>query len=342
MNKVAIKTETKKRESNFELLRIIAMLMVLVLHADFQALGSPSRGDIISSPITSTLKVFFEMASVVAVNVFILISGWFGIRPTIKGFSKFVFQYLFFAIGVYAVIILLGKTNFSIGELANCLALTPDNTYWFIPSYMCLYLFSPVLNAFINTVGKKTHIYVVLAFYAFQTVYSFLGGGASFLEKGYSAMSFMGLYLLAAFVRRYIDVRRYKRTGFLIAYILATMILTAIWMATRMHNINVINSRLLSYSNPLVIISAISLLMVFSKVKFTCATINKVSASCFAVYLLHCHPCLYATYYMGSVREAASQNFLYLIGVVIVWFVVPILLDFLRRAIWSRFLCRKS
>jgi len=51
--------ETKIRESNFELLRIIAMFMVLVLHADFQALGEPTRADIISSPLTSSLKVFF-------------------------------------------------------------------------------------------------------------------------------------------------------------------------------------------------------------------------------------------------------------------------------------------
>lgn len=71
------------RESNFELLRIIAMFMVLVLHADFQALGEPTRADIISSPLTSSLKVFFEMASIVAVNVFVLISGWFGIRGSL-------------------------------------------------------------------------------------------------------------------------------------------------------------------------------------------------------------------------------------------------------------------
>ena len=96
MNQVIAKP--KVRESNFELLRIIAMFMVLILHADFQALGAPTRADIISSPITSTLKVFFEMASIVAVNVFILISGWFGIRPSIKGFCKFAFQYLFFSV----------------------------------------------------------------------------------------------------------------------------------------------------------------------------------------------------------------------------------------------------
>lgn len=98
MNQIIANPKMKVRESNFELLRIIAMIMILVLHADFQSLGAPTRADIISSPITSTLKVFFEMVSIVAVNVFILISGWFGIRPSIKGFCKFAFQYLFFSV----------------------------------------------------------------------------------------------------------------------------------------------------------------------------------------------------------------------------------------------------
>ena len=105
--------ETKIRESNFELLRIIAMFMVLVLHADFQALGEPTRADILSSTLTSSLKVFFEMASIIAVNVFVLISGWFGIRPSIKGFCKFVFQCLFFSFAIYLVMILLGRVELS-------------------------------------------------------------------------------------------------------------------------------------------------------------------------------------------------------------------------------------
>jgi surface polysaccharide O-acyltransferase-like enzyme len=84
--------DPKVRQSNFELLRIIAMFMVLILHADFQALGAPDKAELIKFPLAATIKVIFEMACIVAVNVFVLISGWFGIRPSVKGISKFIFQ----------------------------------------------------------------------------------------------------------------------------------------------------------------------------------------------------------------------------------------------------------
>ena len=39
-----------KRLSNFELLRVLAMLMVLALHADFKFLGCPTSADIAAAP----------------------------------------------------------------------------------------------------------------------------------------------------------------------------------------------------------------------------------------------------------------------------------------------------
>jgi len=48
------------RQSNFELLRIIAILLVLLLHADFFALNGPSVNEIESNTIDSTLRILFQ------------------------------------------------------------------------------------------------------------------------------------------------------------------------------------------------------------------------------------------------------------------------------------------
>ena len=74
------------------------MVMVLILHADFQALGAPGAAEIVSKPISSSVRVLLEMMSIGAVNIFVLISGWFTIKPSVKGFSTFIFQWLFFSI----------------------------------------------------------------------------------------------------------------------------------------------------------------------------------------------------------------------------------------------------
>ena len=61
-----------QRQSNFELLRIVAMLGVMTLHA--------------CSAVDSYGLMFFF--SVVSVNVFILISGWFKIKLRLKEFDN--------------------------------------------------------------------------------------------------------------------------------------------------------------------------------------------------------------------------------------------------------------
>lgn len=338
MNQIILQPKTKVRESSFELLRIIAMFMVLVLHADFVALGAPTRADIMSSPISSTIKVFFEVASIVAVNVFILIAGWFGIRPSVRGFCKFIFQCLFFSIGAYALMILCGRVDFSFRGLANCFALIPNNTYWFIPSYLCLYLFSPVLNTFIKNADKSTFALVLLAFYIFQTIYSFLGHGALFLMRGYSGLSFVGLYLLAAYVKENIDKIRLSSFELLIGYFAVTICLCLTWIGSRYLNFNFINTRLLYYSNPLVILSSLFLFLFFSRIHIDSSFINRIAASSFAVYLLHCNPNIYE-FYLTSICSSHIYSGLlqaiYICCLICIWFLVPVILDVFRLLLWN-------
>lgn len=313
------------------------MFMVLVLHANFQTLGEPTRADILSSPLTSSLKVFFEMASIVAVNVFVLISGWFGIRPSIKGFCKFVFQCLFFSVGIYLIMIVTGRVELSMRGVASCFALF-GGSYWFILSYICLYLFSPVLNSFIKSADEKTFLYVLVSFYVFQTVYAFLGGGANFLMKGYSALSFMGLYLFINYVKEYVNYLKYTKTQYLMGYVIATLVLTIIYIGASSIGYSFISSRMCCYSNPIVIISALLLFIYFAQLKLSNRFINWLGASSFAVYLLHCNPNVYELYLNSVETVVESHNnsgYIIALGVIVGWFLIAILADQLRLFIWN-------
>ena len=189
------------RESNFELLRIIAMFLVLVVHADFYSIGTPTSSDFIINPLNAITRTFFEAISIVCVNVFILISGWFSIKPKIKGLFNFFFQCLYFYIGIYIIGIVVFNFPISLTGIRECFFLSPESG-WFVISYTGLYIISPILNNFINQASRKNFLKVVLAFYIFQT-YCWLGNSAPFLTEGYSTFSFIGLYLLASYLKRY-------------------------------------------------------------------------------------------------------------------------------------------
>ena len=143
---------TGPRQSNFELLRLVAMFLVLVVHADFSSLGEPSLRDFQSDIVGSTLRVFIESLSIVCVNVFILISGWFGIRQSLKSFCNFLFQCFFFLGGTYTCLVVLNRTPLNLSGLLTCFGLNN----WFIMSYLGLFILAPIINPFLDTCGKKS------------------------------------------------------------------------------------------------------------------------------------------------------------------------------------------
>lgn len=65
----------KKRQANFELLRMTAMLMVVAMHFLSHTGGLPEAGQMPGA--RGTAAVLAESFCIVAVNVYVLISGYF-------------------------------------------------------------------------------------------------------------------------------------------------------------------------------------------------------------------------------------------------------------------------
>ena len=87
--------QLKSRDSNMELLRIVSMLLVLLVHADYLSLGAPTTEDVATHPTESFMKMLVYSISTVCVNCFVLLSGWYGIRPKLKRLGEFLFQVIF-------------------------------------------------------------------------------------------------------------------------------------------------------------------------------------------------------------------------------------------------------
>lgn len=260
--------------------------MVLIVHADFLALDVPTKEIVNANPFASFLRFFFQALSIVCVDVFVLISGWFGIRPSSKGFFNLLFQCVFFNCSIYIVMLLLGLTTLSANGIADCLLLT--NTYWFVKAYMLLYILAPVINSFIENSSTNHIRNVLLLFFVFQTIFGFISDEAVFFENGYSTISFVGLYLLARYTRMTVDKLKITpppRTFFILIYGVISFIIAIIAMASTYFT-GFQFQRLFTYTNPLVILASLSLLLYFSRLQFTSNSINWLAASAFAIYFI--------------------------------------------------------
>lgn len=283
------------RQSGIELLRIVAIIMVLVCHANARVLGLPSGFDIVSAPAPSMVRMLFGAMAVYGVNIFVMISGWFGMHAKPKGMAKLLFEVFFLLCGIYAVFLFTGNATFNARDIKVCLTLTDE--YWFVMAYIGLYILSPVLNAFVEKATKRDFQLLLVGFYAFQCYYCWLSGTLDYFG-GYSIVFFCGLYLTARYSRLY-PVHILSRHGVLV-YVATLAVVVAISLAALVLVGNY--ARMLRYDNPLVIIGALGLLNAFSHLRFQSSLVNSLATACFAVYLIHFDPLVFH-YFAMAVRS---------------------------------------
>lgn len=318
------------RQSNFELLRIIAMFMVLILHANSHALGLPSAESIQQKVAHEVFRITFQCFAVVGVNVFVMISGWFGIRASLKGFISLWFQVIYFYFGSLIVLWALGVVPLSFSNLASVFCLNDNG--WFIKSYSILYILSPVLNSFLETASKKKIGLFLLSFFAFETVFGIVNNAE--FAHGYSALSFCGIYLLAGYCRKF--GWRLSRKSLLVLYVGISLLNICINCFVTIFSIPG-SGVVMYYCSPLVILPSIALVLWFSGLSLRPnRVINFIAASAFAVYLFHDFHLIRTVLFSPLVRYSDAQ--LGLLGVaiaIISIYAIAIILDQPRKWIWS-------
>ncbi len=326
------------RQSNIELLRIVAMCLVLVVHTCFYSFGEPSHDTVVCAPLESFLRIAGQAFSVVCVNVFVMISGWFGIHPRWKGLASFLYQCAFIATAVYGILMMTGM-SFTWAQIKHDVIY--PNSYWFVYAYLWLYLLAPILNRFMETAPRREVKRLLIAFFLFQTLYGCWPFELGYIGKGYSPLSFIGLYLLTRYVRIYqpswSQCAKQTAIGLYasVSLLPAVVLYAYARLSTNTENLSTLYRCFLSYTSPLVIAASLYLLLYFSKIRFQSQFINYIASSAFAIYLVHCHPSVLGGFFKQTVLNLHTMNSLgmfyfklslFLAGV----FLASILLDKLR------------
>lgn len=331
------------RQSNMELLRIIAMLLVMVVHANFRALPVPTAMEINAAPMSKFLMFFTEAISVIAVDLFILLSGWFGIRPKAKRLGELLFQVLFFgvfAIGVCAIFA-PGRlaTTQADGSVMSRLLMLGENDYWFVKTYVALYLISPVLNAFIAHATQRQFASLLIVYFVFQSIFGWMFNSTRWLAAGYSLPSFAALYMLARYMRLY-PIKLWQRSKWFDAAVYGGYV---VFLTVAMFFIKKAGLRggaLYFYSCPLVIIATMHFVLFFTKLKpFSSKVINWIAVSAFAIYLTHSSSFIgiyYDKWILGWFNTEPRFTFIiYTAALIVAVFVASILVDKVRLALWN-------
>ena len=289
--------EVKKvqRKSNFELLRIFAILMVILSHFNVHSGFSEQISDPFSFNFNYLLTNILSIGCF-ANAIFIIITGYFMVKSKIKPkkILGLLVEMYFYSLGIALVFYLMSPEKFASTANWKSILLPFPFGNWFTVFYIALYVIIPLLNKFIGSIKEKTIkkiilIYVPVAFIVSQLIKPF---PLSFSITNMSA--FVGLYLIGAYIRlAKFEVSRKK----VLAILFTTLILyiatiTSSYILSIVARNQVIFSigRRFIFENTSIFVAAIGtmLFLLFKDIdlKYN-KTINTIAASVLGIYLIH-------------------------------------------------------
>lgn len=339
---MAPKPIRRGRESNIELLRLIAQFFIVYYHI-LMICVVPFT----DNPIFKAL----EIPTHIGVILFVLISGYFGIHPTSKGILKLLFIFLVYSI---PEVYFKARHASSILELGESFLFFSHTHFWFIRTYVFLYLLSPMVNMFIEKARKKQLVYMLCALF-FISIYIGNVGGDPTLNDGKNIANFIFIYMLGFFLRSHSFIFEKVKISLLLTtfIILNAILIVGYTLASDNFVGKVLWHIAYPYSSPVLLLNSILFFLMFCRISFQSRIINYLAKSSLAIYLIHANRPLFIDWhenmlgdfpggiigFMVSVaRDFCNNDYLYsilLIGVTIIIISICIGIDKLLSPVWN-------
>ena len=346
---------TKKRNANIELLRLITMFMVIMLHA----LG---KGELLKSisesgNINAGIAWLTEVLCISAVNVFMLISGYFLINSEFRmgRLIELVLQCFFYSAGSFAVCTLF---NVNVNEEINTYYILRNifpihmDVFWFVTSYIVIYMLLPLISAGVKALSKKQFRLMLIVLVIYESLFkSFLPVRFEEDEFGYNLLWFLIVFLIGAYFRIY-GFERIKKPshGFALYGMASVVTFAEVLLIDLIHEKTGHFSEILNiateYNQIWVLLSAIGLFAAFINMKEhdgkAAKVICSLSPMALGIYLFH--ESLSFRYnwqkWLGIYDTLSLPTGIFILklfSAAIVIFVFGLIIDFVRIKLFSLF-----
>ncbi|MBR3102923.1 MAG: GNAT family N-acetyltransferase [Lachnospiraceae bacterium] len=362
----------KPREAKFEVLRVIAMLMVIMLHyLDKGGLLHRLDGDHSGSNLAFW---FLEAFCLVSVNLYVMISGYFLIdsRFTLRRLVKLWCEVFFYSVLVAAICLITGiadrGTYLNFYNLQYFFLPAVNNHYWFASSYLLLYLFSPFLGAAVKKMSKQQHLMLLLTLLCVLSLpKSLVPAELAMDDHGVSILWFLCLYIVAAYIRLHgIPFLQTGKKSLLCYGICAVMIPLGMLMVGGLRQMVVdsaaeaaakaetfrfgfldqgfayLLTTMDDYNHILVLCASVGLFCFFvnwkPKKNLVMDVLARIAPYTFGVYLLHEHLLLRYAWpeWLGVNKAYGPARILHMLLSVLIIFIVGILVDALRSILFDQ------
>lgn len=357
-----------KRQANFEVLRVLAMAMIVAMH--FMQKGGILQPLSENRTAVNASAWLIEAFCIVAANCYVLISGYFLVDAQWKlnKLLKLVMQVLFysFLIPVICYVCGIGEVrSWSVYDWITAILPFQMDHYWFATAYVLLFALSPVLAAGVKQLSKKqleiTIGLLLVYFCLFKSISPVLLATDHY---GYDYPWFICLFLIAAYIRLYgadqgrIVIGRWhlletapKSTLIYVGITAFTFILSLVLgvFTEKYGKFAYYMDMLFSYNHIFTLLASIACFSAFlqwkPKENGMIRMLCKAAPYTFGVYLLHENIAIRNLWQSLFLTDSTRESFLYLpcmLIAIICVFAAGVLTDLIRNIIFTKIGNRKG
>lgn len=322
---------TKQRNSAMEVLRILAMFLIIFSHYI-----SHGTGIITDNSLGNIVSLLFQAGNI-GTDIFILLSGYFLINSkfNFKKVFTLIFQVAFYSITIYLMCLLISAQSFSLKDAITSLLPTSFSAYWFFTTYIVMYLLSPFLNHFLNSVSRETHLKVMITT---ALLWIILPTFTTRSFAGNELTLFLTLYIIGAYMRKYPNnvITKSKNDIILIVFCSFFISLFAIGILKILPSLSEYSTYFYSKQSLFAVLISMGLLSYFSKVKpFYSKALNSIASTTFGVYLIHDNQ-FFRTYMWNEIFQVdrygkESYIFIHMLLCAVVIFAVCFVIESVRK-----------
>lgn len=294
-------SQTPSRNSAVELLRIVAMVMIMLSH-----ICCHSGFDVVYSPMTvNRLFVQFGYLGNLGVALFLLISGYFRSRFRLRALSRMLGQVWFYSIFLFLLCRFLFGFPYTREMLWQVFLPTVYGEYWFFTAYISLFLLSPFLNTLLDHLTRQQYrtmlVLMMLLWFALPTLTE---------QYLYAAElpQFLLYYCLGAYLHQYPDncfrkkSLRWAAAIGSMAVLYGLTVVLGYWERFTPEAFGA-SARFYNRNSLLILSAAVGMFSLAAYCKpFYSSVINTLGGCAFGVYLIHDNP---------AVRELLWKNWLH-------------------------------
>ena len=341
----------EKRKANFELLRIIAMLMIVCLHY-------LSKGKLLSetfsiSDLDGISYWLIEAFCIVAVNSYVIMSGYFRVDKgfNIKNIIKIWMQVLFYSIMIPLILIIFNVINIeelNIYRISIYFFPIISEHYWFITYFILLMLIAPILNAGLKNLSQKDARNCIIGMIILLSVAkSVLPIEISFDKSGYDLSWFVCLYLIGGYIKLY-GIRYFSNLSKSVITYMGLSVITMVIMLVyseigkSVAAIDKVKDNCYDYNHIIVLMASIAFFYIFYYIRvngrFLANIITKISPYVLGVFLLHEHielRYLWVEWANISAEGSILMRTLHMIITILVIFICGVLVEYIRVNLYS-------